>query len=91
MTSKANPSPGPCVAFENGGARLQNCGSHKVKSAYAAEIFRKIGLKSTILELQRSFKYKRSCTINFQKNEARKNVLTSSDRGGGRPPPYARP
>ena len=52
---------GPCIAFENGGARLQNDGSHKVKSACAAEIFIKMGLKSTILELQRSFKYKRSC------------------------------
>ena len=70
-----------------GGARLQNYGSLRVKSACAAEIFIEMGLKSTILELQRSFNYKRSCTINFQKNEARKNALTSSDGGGADAPP----
>ena len=73
-----------------GGGRIQNYRSRKVKSACTAENFTKMGLKSTILELQRSFKYKSSCTINFQKNEARKNVLTSSD-GGRCPPPYTWP
>ena len=32
--------------------------------------FTKIGVKSTVLKVQRIFKYKSVCTINFVKNEA---------------------
>ena len=34
-----------------------------------ARNFRKKAVKSTIFELQKSFKYKFACTINFLKNE----------------------
>ena len=42
-----------------GGARFQSCGSHKVKSACTAENFTKMGVKSTVFELQKSYKHKR--------------------------------
>ena len=39
-----------------------------VYKAWAAEIFIKIGVKSTVLELQKSYRYKSSSIINFQNN-----------------------
>ena len=50
------------------------CGSTNVRYACGAENFAKTALKSTIFELQKSFKYKFSCTINFLKNETDKNL-----------------
>ena len=54
---------------KRGGARLQIFGGHEVKNACAAEIFTKTSVKSTVFELQKSYRHKSSCTINFQKNE----------------------
>ena len=75
------PYSGPCLASENGGARFQSCGSHKVKSACTAENFTKMGVKSTVFELQKSYKHKRSCTINFLNNETKK--MFSHPKMGG--------
>ena len=55
--------------LQMGGARFPGNGSQQVKSACAAEFFTKNGVKSTVLELQKSYKHKSSCTINFLKNE----------------------
>ena len=47
-----------------------NPGKSGVYKACAAEKLRKIGVKSTVLELQRSYRYKSSSLINFQNNES---------------------
>ena len=44
-------------------------GKSLVYKACAAENFRKIGVKSTVLELQKTYRYKSSSLINFQNNE----------------------
>ena len=54
---------------KKGGARLQIFGGHEVKNACVAEIFTKTNVKSTVFELQKSYRHKSSCTINFQRNE----------------------
>ena len=41
-------------------------GKSGVYKGCAAEIFRKIGVKSTVLELQKTYRYKSSSIINFQ-------------------------
>ena len=46
-----------------------NPGNSEVYKACTAENGRKIGVKSTVLELQKSFKHKSSSLNNFQKNE----------------------
>ena len=57
-------------SFRKGeGGEIQKYGSHKVKSACTIELFTKMGVKSTVLELLRSLKYKSLCTINSLKNE----------------------
>ena len=49
---------------------LKKCGGNPGKSevykACTAENVRKIGVKSTVLELQKSYRYKSSSIINFQ-------------------------
>ena len=75
---------GPCLASKNGGAGFQNYGSHIVKSACEADFFTKIDVKSTVFELQKSYKHKSSYTINFLKNDTKK--MFSSTKMGGRPP-----
>ena len=75
--------------MEKGKARFHKCGSTNVRYACAAESFAKIALKSTIFELQKSFKYKFSCTINFQENETDKKFDLSPKKGEGRTPPLS--
>ena len=41
----------------------------EVYQACTAENVRKIGVKSTVLELQKTYRYKSSSLINFQNNE----------------------
>ena len=41
----------------------------EVYKACTAENVRKIGVKSTVLELQKTYRYKSSSLINFQNNE----------------------
>ena len=73
-----------------GGARFWSCESHEMKSACAAEIFTKMGVKSTLFVLQKSYKHKSLCTINFLKNETRKNVLIPQNGGRADVPPQTR-
>ena len=61
------------------------CGSTNVGYACAAENFAKIALKSTILELQKSFKYKFSRIINFLKNETNTTLIYLQKKGGDIP------
>ena len=75
--------------MEKGKARFHKCGSTNVRYACAAESFVTIALKSTIFELQKSFKYKFSCTINFQENETDKKFDLSPKKGEGRTPPLS--
>ena len=46
-----------------------NPGNSEVYKACTAENVRKIGVKSTVLELQKTYRYKSSSLINFQNNE----------------------
>ena len=41
-------------------------------------------IKSTSFEIQKSFKHKFLCTINFKKNESDKKNFLSSKKGGSR-------
>ena len=65
----------------------------KLHHACAAEIFTKTSVKSTVFELQNSYRHNSSCTINFQKNET--NGRKVPKRGKDAPPlcpamiPYA--
>ena len=52
---------------KKGGGNPRKSGVYK---ACGAENFRKIGVKSTVLELQRSYRFKSSSLINFQNNES---------------------
>ena len=45
-----------------------NPGKSEVYQACTAENVRKIGVKSTVLELQKTYRYKSSSIINFQNN-----------------------
>jgi len=45
-----------------------NPGKSEVYKACTAENVRKIGVKSTVLELQKTYRYKSSSIINFQNN-----------------------
>ena len=66
-------------AFEKGGG---NPGEWYVSKACTAENFRKIGVKSTVFELQKSYRHKSSSLINFQNNETGKNIFCPQERGG---------
>ena len=57
-----------------------------VYKACAAENFRKIGVKSTVLELQKTYRYKSSSLINFQTMTLVKIFSVPQKGGGGRPP-----
>ena len=46
-----------------------NPGKSEVYKTCTAENVRKIGVKSTVLELQKTYRYKSSSIINFQNNE----------------------
>jgi len=52
-----------------------------VKNACPAEIFTKMGGKSTVFELKKRYKHKSLCTINFLNNEKK---MFSSPKMGGR-------
>ena len=51
---------------KRGGGNPEKSGVYK---ACTAENFRKIDVKSTVLELQKTYRYKSSSLINFQNNE----------------------
>ena len=59
-------SQGRIQHLKKGGGQSQKS---EVYQACTAENVRKIGVKSTVLELQKTYRYKSSSLINFQNNE----------------------